>query len=211
MSDSSLDHYARYQALKMRRHPQGILETIVGAKGGAPGKLSTADDRMHRELADIWRDVDTDPDTRVVVIRGEGKGFSGGGDLELVQQMADDFEVRARVWREARDLVYNVINCNKPIVSAMHGAAVGAGLVAGLLADVSIAARDARIIDGHTRLGVAAGDRAPFGGRRPRSHAAAPSRTKLASRTPENEMPSARASLAQIRRVSKFSLRKNFP
>src|SRR3546814_5226400 len=74
--------------------------------------------------------------------------------------MADDFQVRARVWREARDLVYNVINCNKPIVSAMHGAAVGAGLVAGLLADVSIAARDARIIDGHTRLGVAAGDHA---------------------------------------------------
>lgn len=160
MSDSSLDHYARYQALKLRRHPQGILEIIMGAKGGAPGKLSTADDRMHRDLADIWRDVDTDPDTRVVVIRGEGKGFSGGGDLELVQQMADDFQVRARVWREARDLVYNVINCNKPIVSAMHGAAVGAGLVAGLLADISIAARDARIIDGHTRLGVAAGDHA---------------------------------------------------
>ncbi|MBO9354839.1 enoyl-CoA hydratase/isomerase family protein [Bordetella petrii] len=160
MSDSSLDHYAQYQALKLRRHPQGILEIIMGARGGVPGKLSTADERLHRELADIWRDVDTDPDTRVVVIRGEGKGFSGGGDLELVQQMADDFQVRTRVWREARDLVYNVINCNKPIVSAMHGAAVGAGLVAGLLADVSIAARDARIIDGHTRLGVAAGDHA---------------------------------------------------
>ena len=132
----------------------------MGAKDGLPGKLSTADDRMHRELADIWRDIDTDPDTRVVVIRGEGKGFSGGGDLGLVQQMADDFDVRARVWREARDLVYNIINCNKPIVSAMHGAAVGAGLVAGLLADISIAARNARIIDGHTRLGVAAGDHA---------------------------------------------------
>ena len=105
----------------------------MGAKDGLPGKLSTADDRMHRELADIWRDIDTDPDTRVVVIRGEGKGFSGGGDLGLVQQMADDFDVRARVWREARDLVYNIINCNKPIVSAMHGAAVGAGLWPGCL------------------------------------------------------------------------------
>ena len=62
--------------------------------------------------------------------------------------------------REARDLVFNVINCSKPIVSAMHGAAVGAGLVAGLLADVSVASRTAKIIDGHTRLGVAAGDHA---------------------------------------------------
>ena len=158
MTDITLEHYAAYESLKLRRHP-GALELIMGAKDGLPGKLSTADDRMHRELADIWRDIDTDPDTRVVVIRGEGKGFSGGGDLGLVQQMADDFDVRARVWREARDLVYNIINCNKPIVSAMHGA-VGAGLVAGLLADISIAARNARIIDGHTRLGVAAGDHA---------------------------------------------------
>ena len=72
--------------------------------------------------------------------------------------MADDFEVRVRVLREARDLVYNLVNCSKPVVSAMAGPAVGAGLVIGLLADISIAARSARIIDGHTRL--AAGDHA---------------------------------------------------
>ena len=158
MTDITLEHYSAYESLKLRRHPNGVLELIMGSKDGKPGKLSTADDRMHRELADIWRDIDTDPDTRVVVIRGEGKGFSGGGDLDLVQQMAEDFDVRTRVRREARDLVYNIINCSKPIVSAMHGAAVGAGLVAGLLADISIAARAARIIDGHTRLGVTAGD-----------------------------------------------------
>jgi enoyl-CoA hydratase len=64
------------------------------------------------------------------------------------------------VLREARDLVFNVIECSKPIVSAIHGPAVGAGLVAAILADVSVAGRTARIIDGHTRLGVAAGDHA---------------------------------------------------
>ncbi len=74
--------------------------------------------------------------------------------------MTQDFETLTRVWKEARDLVYNLMNCSKPIVSAMQGPAVGAGLVAGLLADVSIAAKSARIIDGHTRLGVAAGDHA---------------------------------------------------
>ena len=63
-------------------------------------------------------------------------------------------------WKEARDLVYNIINCSKPIVSAINGVAVGAGLVAGLLADVSIAGKSAKIVDGHTRLGVAAGDSA---------------------------------------------------
>ena len=127
---------------------------------GGSGKLPVADARMHAELAEIWRDVDADPLTSVAIIRGSGKGFSGGGSLDLVESMADDFEVRTRVMREARDLVYNILNCSKIIVSAMHGPAVGAGLVAGLLADISIAAKTARIIDGHTRLGVAAGDHA---------------------------------------------------
>jgi enoyl-CoA hydratase len=158
MSDLSI--YSQYTSLMLRRHDHGVLEIIMNGAGANKSGLATADANMHRELADIWRDIDRDPDTRVALIRGEGKGFSGGGDLHLVEQMASDFNVRARVWREARDLVYNVINCSKPIVSAMHGPAVGAGLVAGLLADISIAAKTARIIDGHTRLGVAAGDHA---------------------------------------------------
>jgi enoyl-CoA hydratase len=157
---SDLSTYARYTSLKLQRHPHGVLEIVMSGTGANKSGLATANARMHRELADIWRDIDRDPDTRVALIRGEGKGFSAGGDLELVEQMATDFDVRARVWREARDLVYNVINCSKPVVSAMHGPAVGAGLVAGLLADISIAAKTARIIDGHTRLGVAAGDHA---------------------------------------------------
>jgi enoyl-CoA hydratase len=92
------------------------------------------------------------------VFSGAGDAFSAGGDLDLVEAMTEDFDVLARVWKEARDLVYNIINCGKPVVSAMRGPAVGAGLACGLLADVSIASKDARIIDGHTRLGVAAGD-----------------------------------------------------
>jgi enoyl-CoA hydratase len=62
--------------------------------------------------------------------------------------------------REARDMVYGVLNCSKPVVSAIHGPAVGAGLVIGMLADISVVARTAKIVDGHTRLGVAAGDHA---------------------------------------------------
>ena len=74
--------------------------------------------------------------------------------------MIADFDTRMRVWKEARDMVYNLINCSKPVVSAINGAAVGAGLVLAILADISIAAKSARLIDGHTKLGVAAGDHA---------------------------------------------------
>src|SRR5438874_12115712 len=149
--------YSAYRELKIRRLEPGVLEIVMGEEGG---KLPVATARMHAELARIWLDVDLDRDVRVAILRGAGKGFSAGGDLAMVEEMTRDFAVRARVWREARDLVYNLINGSKPVVSAMHGPAVGAGLVAGLLADISVAARSAKIIDGHTRLGVAAGDHA---------------------------------------------------
>jgi enoyl-CoA hydratase len=151
-----MEGYERYRTLKFTRPEAGVLEIAMGDEG----KLAVADATGHRELAEIWRDLDADPLTSVVIIRGLGKGFSGGGSLDLVETMANDFDARARVWREARDIVYNVINCSKIVVSAMHGPIVGAGLVVGLLADISIAAKGARIIDGHTRLGVAAGDHA---------------------------------------------------
>jgi len=150
--------YEDYRELAVHELEPGIVEIVMGEEGS--DRLPVAGARMHGELARVWRDLDADPQARVAIIRGAGKGFSGGGDLDLVEAMAEDFETRARVWREARDLVYNLINCSKIVVSAMHGPAVGAGLVCGLLADISIAARDARIIDGHTRLGVAAGDHA---------------------------------------------------
>jgi enoyl-CoA hydratase len=151
--------YSRYTTLAItRRGPQdSVLDIQMRALNG---KLPTAGHAGHEELGQIWRDVGADDSVRCAVLRGEGLGFSGGGDLALVEDMAKDFEVRSRVWKEARDLVYNVINCDKPIVSALHGPAVGAGLVAGLLADISVAAKSARIVDGHTRLGVAAGDHA---------------------------------------------------
>lgn len=148
--------YSEYSELKIRRVEPGILEITMGDDG----KLSIVNARMHAELARVWFDIDRDPEARVAILRGSGKGFSAGGDLALVEEATRDFAVRARIWREARDLVYNLINCSKITVSAMHGPAVGAGLAAGLLADVSIAARSARLIDGHTRLGVAAGDHA---------------------------------------------------
>jgi len=149
------DPYARYTRLRFDRpHPKVLRITMDN------GRMNTADDAMHGELADIWRDVDRDPTVNAAIITGAGKVFSAGGDFGMIQQNIDNFEARTRQWKEARDIVYNVINCSKPVVSAMRGVAVGAGLVCGMLADVSIATKDCRIIDGHTRLGVAAGDHA---------------------------------------------------
>jgi enoyl-CoA hydratase len=149
------DRYDQFTSLSFDTPGPGILRITLDAPG-----LNAVNDEMHGQLADVWLAVDRDPDVRVAVLRGAGKGFSAGGSFDLIDAITKDFAVRARVMREARDLVYNVINCSKPIVSAIHGPAVGAGLVAALLADISVVGRTAKIIDGHTRLGVAAGDHA---------------------------------------------------
>jgi enoyl-CoA hydratase len=150
-----IDRYEAFPSLTFERPAEGVLAIVLDGPG-----LNAVDAAKHRELADVWLAVDRDPDTRVALLRGAGKAFSAGGSFELIDSIVSDYAVRTRVMREARDLVMNVVNCSKPVVSAIHGPAVGAGLVAGLLADVSVVARDARIIDGHTRLGVAAGDHA---------------------------------------------------
>jgi enoyl-CoA hydratase len=148
--------YDAFDSLRIEEAEPGILRITFDT----PGRLNAVGHQMHSELAAIWNEIDRDPAIDVVVVTGAGEAFSAGGDLDLVADIAEDFAIRARVFREAREIVYNLLNCSKPVVSAIRGPAVGAGLVVGLLADVSIAGRSARIIDGHTRLGVAAGDHA---------------------------------------------------
>lgn len=149
------DAYDAFPGLTFDRPSEGVLRITLDAPG-----LNAVSPSVHRELADVWLAVDRDPDVKVAVLRGAGKAFSAGGSFELLGELTDDYSTRTRILREARDLVFNVINCSKPIVSAIHGPAIGAGLCAGILADVSVVGRTARIIDGHTRLGVAAGDHA---------------------------------------------------
>ncbi|MCK8788299.1 enoyl-CoA hydratase/isomerase family protein, partial [Roseomonas sp. NAR14] len=147
--------YEGYERLRFDRpHPRVLRVTMDN------GRMNTADATMHAELVRIWRDIDADDSVACAIITGAGKVFSAGGDFGMVRAISEDFETRTRVWREARDMVYNLVNCRKPVVSAMRGVAVGAGLVCGILADISIATKDCRITDGHTRLGVAAGDHA---------------------------------------------------
>jgi enoyl-CoA hydratase len=149
--------YSAYRHLAFEHRPNGVVLVTLDR----PEALNATNARMHWELTQVWRTIDADPEARVALVTGAGKAFSAGGDLkELVEDMAGNPRVVARTMREAADLVYNMIDLDKPVVSAINGVAVGAGLVVALLADVSIASEAARFTDGHTRLGVAAGDHA---------------------------------------------------
>lgn len=153
----NLERYAaNFPTLKFSCPADRVLEITLEAEK----KLNAANADMHHDLAYVWQAIDGDREVNAVLVKGSGKGFSAGGDFDLVKSMIDDDETLARLWKEARDLVYNLINCSKPVISAIHGPAVGAGLAVGLLSDISVAAKSAKILDGHVRLGVAAGDHA---------------------------------------------------
>jgi enoyl-CoA hydratase len=148
--------YADFQHILFEKRDNHILWLTLNR----PAVLNAADARLHTELVEVWQTIERDPGVHVAVVTGAGRAFSAGGDLQMVADAHCNYEEIIRILDEARDLVYNMLHCSKPIVSAINGAAVGAGLVVALLADVSIAAEDARLGDGHVRMGVAAGDHA---------------------------------------------------
>lgn len=152
------DHYAAFDRLKFDRPAPWVLRITISN----PGKSNAVTPAMHRQLEDVWAAIDADPQTRVTIITGEGRAFCAGGALDDMpsggvldpnQQVSKDFNNAVR-------LVRGIIDARKPIVSAINGAAVGAGLAIGLLADVSIASKTAKLLDGHVRIGVTAGDHA---------------------------------------------------
>jgi len=145
-----------YRTLSFERPSEGVLLVLLDR----PEQLNATDEVMHTELSRVWRDVAEDPETRAVVLSGRGRAFSGGGDLDLIARQAGDFDLVVRMMDEAAAIVRGVLDCPKPVVSAVQGAAYGAGLALALLADISVVAEDAKLGDGHVRLGLAAGDHA---------------------------------------------------
>jgi enoyl-CoA hydratase len=125
-----------------------------------PDVLNAANPRLHRELSEIWQVIDGDAAVAASVITGAGSAFSAGGDFEMIEAMTTDQAAVVEQWNDARAIVEEMLSSVKPIVSAINGVAIGAGLAVALLADVSIIGESARLSDGHVRLGVAAGDHA---------------------------------------------------
>jgi enoyl-CoA hydratase/carnithine racemase len=156
VGSSTFSTYSDFHHLRFDRPRPGVLLVTIDR----PEVLNAADERLHRELSEVWAVVDADEAVGVSVITGAGRAFSAGGDLAMVERMTTDQTAVVEQWRDANAVVESILTSVKPIVAAINGVAVGAGLAVALLADVSIMATSARISDGHTRLGVAAGDHA---------------------------------------------------
>ena len=156
-----MDYSTKYHFLTVE-----VADSIALVTLNRPDAMNATNNAMHRELTEIWPDIDRDPAVRVAIVTGAGDvAFSAGGDIFDLEARAqlpaeERFEAIVALMKEAQDLVYSIVNCDKVIISAINGVAVGAGLAVALMADISVIAEEARLTDGHTRLGVAAGDHA---------------------------------------------------
>ncbi|AYJ84910.1 enoyl-CoA hydratase (plasmid) [Sphingomonas paeninsulae] len=147
-----LDKYDGFEGLSIEKKDEGILR--IAMRAGDVGKT-------HAELPRLFLEAERDSDVRAILFgknlaETDSDTMAGYGDATIRQMRAvvEDYSVRMRVYKEASDLIYNIINCTKPIVALYPGAFVPA-LV---LADVSIAAPDSIICDAHVAYGAAAGD-----------------------------------------------------
>jgi enoyl-CoA hydratase len=148
-------HYPEYESIQLDWPAERVLRITM-----ARGEMNAMNYDLHHSMAEIWRYVDTDPNTSVAIVTGRGKTFSAGADFELLHNTSTDHHWRERMWRDGRVLVENMLHMSKPVISAINGTAAGGGLVIALLADISITGKSVKIVDPHTRIGVAAGDHA---------------------------------------------------
>lgn len=147
--------YAEYRHLKFEQRPNGVLLITIDRP-----PLNATDSVLHKELAEIWLTIKSDRAVRIPVITGAGRRFSVGGDLRQGIQKLGKIEKHIETGEQARQIVYNMIHLDKPIVSAINGSAAGAGLAVALSADISIVSETAKLCDAHMNIGVASGDHA---------------------------------------------------
>jgi enoyl-CoA hydratase len=137
-----------YSATLIEKRGNGVVIATLNR----PGKRNAVDDTLHRELAELPRDADTDPEVKVLVITGAGRAFCAGGDF------SGGLHPGPRMWTEAQRVVDGLLDCRKPVITAVNGYAMGLGSTVALLGDVVFAARSASFADTHVRMGIAAGD-----------------------------------------------------
>ncbi|AQT79354.1 enoyl-CoA hydratase [Mycolicibacterium litorale] len=152
MTDLADDIFGSYpDEIQIERRPNGVLLITLNR----PERLNALTMPMFEHLARIWTDVDRDPSTRVAVITGAGRGFCTGMDVRQPEPSLDE---AVQLMESERRRIAAILSMDKPLISAINGPAVGWGLSMALLADISVAAEDALLRDGHTRVGVVAGD-----------------------------------------------------
>jgi enoyl-CoA hydratase len=146
-------HPDKYETMAIERRDDGIAVVTLNR----PERLNAVNGRMHAELATFSRDFANDREMRVLVLTGEGRAFSAGGDFGPGDPIGSNPE-GPPMMIEARQIVDHILECEKPMISAVNGYAMGLGANVALLCDVVVAGESAVFADTHVNMGIGAGD-----------------------------------------------------
>lgn len=145
--------YEEFKALQIERRGAALWITLNNPP------MNAMTDEGHHELSHVFRKISRDPDVRVVVITGAGdRAFSAGGNI---QSMKDNIKNHARWVKgaiEAREVVLNMLECDKPVIARINGHAMGVGATIALCSDITVMVDTAKIGDTHVKIGLVAGD-----------------------------------------------------
>lgn len=122
-----------------------------------PQKLNAMDEQFFAELTDVMRRTGVDDDVRAVVLTGQGRAFSAGGDVATFEAMDGDVrQVRPHL-RRVYDAFHAVELCATPVIAAVNGIAFGGGTELALACDVVLAAESARFAFKEPAMGLMPG------------------------------------------------------
>ena len=146
-------NFQKYQCIAFKREDRVLTVTL-----NRPDQKNAVNGQLHSELAQVFVDVQRDPDSDVVILKGSGSAFCAGGDIDWMQSAIDDPAEFERTAREAKDIVFSQLDLEKPLICQLNGHATGLGATIALLCDIVIASDKAKIGDPHVSVGLVAGD-----------------------------------------------------
>jgi len=122
-----------------------------------PERMNSFDMKLGKELYDILKIISKDKDIKVVILRGTGKGFCGGGDVKEMHNASDKPKFLRNLTKAIHKCVLEMRNMEKPVIAVVNGAAFGAGFSLALACDIIIAARKAKFGTAFIGIGLAPG------------------------------------------------------
>jgi enoyl-CoA hydratase/carnithine racemase len=143
-------------------------EIVVEADGpvrivrlNRPDDLNATNHVLHQGLAELFPQIDADDDCRAVVLTGNGRAFSAGGDFNYIDELTTDDALRRLTLVHGKQIVTGMAQCRVPIVAAVNGPAVGLGCSLVALSDIVYMAQSAHLADPHVMIGLVAADGGP--------------------------------------------------
>ncbi len=147
-------HYEDYKALRFERLDGGVLKITIAHPTSA---MNSVDDLLHGEFTRLFRDLKQESDARAIILTGSGRAFSAGGDFAWFPTLQDGANLE-HLRRDAKQLIWDLLEVEVPIICALNGAAAGLGASIALLCDIIFMADSAVVLDPHVKVGIVAGD-----------------------------------------------------